>query len=104
MNGFEVEKSDVQYSSYQIIDYVLMRLVGVATLDSILALNFDKPSRLDAFMETIAHYVADNPKFLEPITMRVLDRAAKVAERDKMSNPHDRRRSMSPLPVDDHGL
>lgn len=89
---------EVQDSCYQFINYVLSHLVAAGTLDSILALNFDKWSCSDASMDAIAHRIASISSFLEPIMMRELDRASKKVGSERPSNSYDHR-SVTLLPM-----
>lgn len=58
---------------------MLTHLVAAGTLDSILILDFDKLSHLDTFMSAVAHAIAGNLKFVEPIMMTELGRPDKIA-------------------------
>lgn len=58
------------HSSNKFIKYVLSHLVVAGTLYSILALDFDKQWRSDAFTDAIARRVANNPKFPESVMVR----------------------------------
>lgn len=49
-------------------------------------------------MDAIPHRIAGNSKLLEPIIKKAFDCAARVAGRDRLFDPHDRRRSVLPDP------
>lgn len=81
--------------SFQFIKYVLTHIVAVVTLESILALYFDKWSCSSSFMDAVAHPIARILEFLQSIMMRELHRRNKGAGSDRQSNYHIYRRSMS---------
>lgn len=76
--------------------YMLTRLVAASMLDSILALNFDKCLRSDAFMDAIAERINNNRQFMEPIKTPVMKLAVVLAENEMPSINNDRRGSISP--------
>lgn len=77
--------------------FFLTHLVAAGMLDSTMALNFDKWSCFDAFMDAIAHRITNNPKFMEPIMMREFERVAGKGRSEKPSKSNDYRSSISPL-------
>lgn len=54
MDGYEEAEEGLQVLFYQFITYMLTPLVATGTLNSILALDFDKWSRSDEFMDKVA--------------------------------------------------
>lgn len=87
LDGHEAAEEGVQGSRYQSIKYVLTHLAAAGPLFSILAINIDKWSHPLGIMDAKANRVASSQKIMEPILMRELDRAAKVARNDRPSSP-----------------
>lgn len=95
MDGLLGGKRKVQDLFCRFIAFVLTPPVAAGMLDMIPEIHFDKKSQSDVSINAIAYRIAGSAKFLEPIVMRELDRAAYVAKIGKPSNPHACRRSMA---------
>lgn len=85
----------VQDSCYQFMKFFLTHLVAGDMMNSIVALNFDKWSRSDPFMNEIAYRIASIRKLLISSMIREPDRGADIARSDRPSNCHDLHSSMS---------
>lgn len=52
LDGYDAAEDGVQDLSYQSVKYVVTHMLATGTMDSILALNFDRYSRSDAFLDS----------------------------------------------------
>lgn len=73
LNGFKAAEEAVQDFYYQYFKYMQTHMVEAGTMDMILAMNVDKWSRSDPFMETCAHPIVRNLKYQEPLMIEELD-------------------------------
>lgn len=96
LDGHEATEERVKDSSEQFIKYVLTHFVATATLDSVLALNFDKWSSSDGFMDAIAESINKYWQLMEPIMIRMMERTAMHDESGMHSTSCNRHTSMPP--------